>query len=151
MTGALLLGDACLPNVETLIAKRSIRAGPRQKSAHSIEYFLRGPRPIDDAVFLLQNGRKRGFSRILFRWWWILAERSNQKLRARCGQPLAKLQRIFFRPDFRLPFEQHVTGVEPSVDAHGGDSGSLFAVRNGPLNRCRAAILRQQRSMHIDN
>ena len=50
--------------------------------------------------------------------------------------------------DFVL--QQHVAGVHAGVDAHGGEAGNRFAVDDGPVDRGRAAIFRQQGSVKID-
>ena len=46
--------------------------------------------------------------------------------------------------------QQDVAGVEAGVDAHGGDAGDGFAVRDRPLNRRGAAIFREQRGVQVD-
>src|SRR5260370_4087169 len=92
MTGAGLFGNSCLPYVEPLIAEKGVRAGPRQKAAHSIADFFSRPVPIDKAVFLLQNGREGRFGWILFHRCGSLAECSNQQLTALHRQPLPRFQ-----------------------------------------------------------
>ena len=46
--------------------------------------------------------------------------------------------------------EQDVAGIEPGVDAHCGDAGDGLAVCDGPLDRSRTAIFRQQRGVEVD-
>ena len=53
------------------------------------------------------------------------------------------------RADGMFPLQEDGTGVEAGVDAHGGHARDRFATRNGPLNRCRPAIFRQKRCVHI--
>ena len=46
--------------------------------------------------------------------------------------------------------QQHVAGVELFGEAHDGHTGAHFAAQDRPLDRCRAAILRQQRGVNVD-
>ena len=78
-------------------------------------------------------------------------QRLNQQIRAGLRQPLAQFESILFGTDFGFPFEQHVAGVEPGVDAHGRNAGARFAIGDGPLDGRRAAIFRQQGRVHIND
>ena len=51
--------QARFPDVQLLPAKRGVRARPRLQSAHLIVDRPRGARPIDDAVFFLQQAAHR--------------------------------------------------------------------------------------------
>ena len=46
--------------------------------------------------------------------------------------------------------QQHVAGVEPLVDAHGGGAGDRLAVGHRPLDGSRAAVFGQQGGMQVE-
>jgi len=62
---AVQLGYARFPDVENLTAEETVRSRPGQKSPASIDDFLRGPVPVDDAIFFFQNGCERRLRIIL--------------------------------------------------------------------------------------
>src|ERR1700733_12906680 len=64
-SGGRVNSNARFPDVKHLSAKETVRAGPRKKSARSIEDFRRGPIPINLAVLFYEDGSKRGFGRVL--------------------------------------------------------------------------------------
>ena len=78
-------------------------------------------------------------------------QRLHQQVRAHHGEAPAELDGILLGRDFGFRFEQHVAGIEPGVDLHGGDAGARFAVDDRPLDGSGAAILRQQRGVHVDD
>src|SRR5581483_5944224 len=131
------------------------RAGPRQKTAAAIEDRARRLRPVDVAILFVEDGRQRCLGVVLRLWLnrsrFDACERRQQQLRAASRQSLTQFDRVFLGADGSLLLQQHVTGIETGVDAHGGDAGDALAVRDGPLNGRGAAILRQQRRVHIDD
>src|SRR5437763_733920 len=80
-----------------------------------------------------------------------IAERLHQQLRSRSGQSITQLDCCLFRMDWRFPLEQNVSGIEARVDLHGSDASHGLAVRNGPLDGSRATVLRQQRSVYVND
>ena len=52
--------------------------------------------------------------------------------------------------DGEFLLEEDVAGIEAGVDAHGGDAGDGFTVRDRPLDGCGAAIFREQRGVQVD-
>ena len=55
----------------------------------------------------------------------------------------------FFRFDHNLPGHEHITGINPFIHLHDGDTGFLFSVDDGPVDGRCTSVLRQQRSMDI--
>ena len=55
-----------------------------------------------------------------------------------------------FRANRNFALHEDVAGVEPGIDLHGREPGVRFAIENGPVDGRRAAILGQQRAMHVD-
>ena len=122
-------------------------AGKRRRARHDA-----GGAPAARRCF--QDGRQR-CARVILRnrpdcAGFQTAQRLHQQAGAQLGQSRRQGQRRIFRKDLHFSLQQNVTGIEAFVQQHGAYAGDALAVRNGPLNRRRAAILGQQRSMNID-
>jgi len=69
---------------------------------------------------------------------------------AKRGEARGESFRSVVRRNGKLLPEEDVASVEAGINAHGGDSGDGFAVRNGPLDRRGAPVFRQQRGVQVD-
>ena len=58
----------------------------------------------------------------------------HQQVRAHRGQPPAQVDGVLFGPISVSAFSSMSAGVEPRVDAHGGDAGARFPIDDGPLD-----------------
>ena len=61
-----------------------------------------------------------------------------------------KLLRGHVRGDGYLILQQHIAGVQPCIHQHGGNTGLLLTVDDGPVNRCRSPVTWQQGGVDID-
>src|SRR5271154_3648684 len=113
-------------HLQGLASKDRERSGPGLKAAQAVEETACCSSEVHAAVFFFQNRRERG-ARI------ILSSRTNfpilesaeslyhqicadrRQLRAQCLGGV-------FRGDRNLMLHEYVAGVEPGVNAHGGNS-----------------------------
>ncbi len=140
--------------MEILSAKAGVRARPGLKASQAIYDFLGCTVKINLAVFLLKDGRQRGFGMIL----WLRMNRSRlqsaQGFHHEVGADRGHARRQSYGCVLRryrnfLP-QQNVSGIEAGIDSHGGDAGHALAPGNGPLDRRCSAIFGQQRSVQIE-
>ncbi len=128
-------------------------AGPGLEAADAVVDGLRGLGPIDEAVFFLEDGRVGGLGGVLGfgNDEFDAGEGFDQEIGAHGREAGAKFDSGLLRPDFGFGFEEHIAGVEASIDAHGGDTGERFAVDDGPLDGRGAAIFGQERGVDVDD
>ncbi len=77
-------------------------------------------------------------------------QRFDHEWRAFRCKDRKKIGRGLVRPDFDRLLQQDRPGVEPFFKQHGCIPSESIAHRNRPLDRCGAAIFRQQRGMKVD-
>ncbi len=70
--------------------------------------------------------------------------------RASSGETSGKLRRGFHCADFELLLPENVAGVHAGVNAHSGEAGSRFAIDDGPVDGCGAAVFWEKGSVKID-
>src|SRR5207249_3551500 len=78
-------------------------------------------------------------------------ERLDQGLRADLGEMRGELPSGFVRLDRVRDLEQDRPGVEVLVKLHDADARPRHAVQDRPLDRRRAAQLREEGRMHVDH
>ena len=88
--------------------------------------------------------RARGSARV------NVSQRAHEQIRTHDGQPVKEFTGGLEFTDRRLLGVDHITGVHLAVEVHRRHAGHRITVEHRPLDGRSAAILRQQRAMHID-
>ena len=74
----------------------------------------------------------------------------NHEIGAGCGEFRGKGFGSVVGRDGEFLLQEDVAGIESGVDAHAGVAGDRFAIRDGPLDGCGAAVFREQRGVQVD-
>ncbi len=141
-------------NLQRLATKPGVCAGPRLKTAEAVPGYGGSAGKIDEPVFLGKNGGERGFRVILRLWREGAVQQSSQGADDQLGsgfcQSRAQRERGVVTTNRFFFLQQNVAGIEAGVNLHSRYASNGFAARDGPLDRRRPAIFRQQRGVQIE-
>ena len=134
-------------------AQKCERARPRREGAQPVPDLHRRQVPVNLAVLLFDFrgvGRRLPPAAAAARFFRRQNQESFRPAVPRRVAPAGRAGlRIVRRQNRRAARGQNRPGVEAGIHLHDGHAGFRFAVGDGPLDRRRAAIFRQQRGVDI--
>ena len=146
--------NASLQYLKILSPKSRIGSGPRLKSAHTVEDFRGGSREIHEAVFFLEDGSEARLGVVLRpglnRASLQAAQGFDDEIGTDCGEVRRESLGRVVGPDRKFLLQQDVARVESRVKTHRGHAGDSFTFCDGPLNRRRTAVFRQEGRVKVD-
>ena len=133
---------------------KCIRLRPRVHRANLISDRLGRAVPIDQSVGLFQSRGLRGQGRVLRQGRdppeLKIIDHAADQFRPGVGQPRLQLPRRFLGEDGDAKLGDARPGVELRRHVDDRHAGLGLAVVDGPLDRGRPAILRQERGVQVD-
>ena len=128
------------------------RARPRIQSADAVDEARGRLRPVEQPVLLAEPRRERRGAGVLRarREGVQTVQRLEEHLGAERGQAPGELAGRLFGADRGRPLEEHRARVHPGIHLEGGDPRLALAAHDGPRDRRRAPVAREQRGVDVD-